>query len=132
MRWDQDYVSHAGKQDHIIAGFDVFGYEDAQAVVRAAERAQSPVLLMINRDARRDLELVHWSALLHSLANEAKVPVGVHLDHCSDLEMVRYAIDAGFTSVTALIFSARKCVTEDSRISMCIPFLIFSTTSSWS
>ena len=99
MRWDQDYVSHAGKQDHIIAGFDVFGYEDAQAVVRAAERAQSPVLLMINRDARRDLELVHWSALLHSLANEAKVPVGVHLDHCSDLEMVRYAIDAGFTSV---------------------------------
>ena len=99
MRWDQDYVSHAGKQDHIIAGFYVFGYEEAQAVVRAAERAQSPVLLMINRDARRDLELVHWSALLHSLANEAKVPVGVHLDHCSDLEMMRYAIDAGFTSV---------------------------------
>lgn len=99
MRWDQDYVSHAGKQDHIIAGFDIFGYEDAQAVVRAAERAQSPVLLMINRDARRDLKLVHWSALLHSLANEATVPVGIHLDHCSDLEMIRYAIDIGFTSV---------------------------------
>lgn len=39
---------------------------------------------------------------------------------------------AGLTSVTARMFSARKCVTEDSRISMCIPLRIFSTTSSWS
>lgn len=99
MRWVQDHVSYAGKQDHIIAGFNVFGYEDAQAVIRAAERAKSPVLLMINRDARKDLNLVHWCALLLSLANVADVPVGVHLDHCSDLETVRCAIDAGFTSV---------------------------------
>lgn len=42
MRWDQDYVSHAGKQDHIIAGFDVFGYEDAQAVVRAGRTGTEP------------------------------------------------------------------------------------------
>lgn len=99
MRWDRDYVSYAGKHNHIIAGFDVFGYEDAQAVIRAAERAHSPVMLMINRDARKNLKLMHWSALLCSMANEAKVPVGVHLDHCSDLEIVRDAIDAGFTSV---------------------------------
>lgn len=99
MKWVQDYVSYAGKGDHIIAGFNVFGYEDAQAVIRAAERAQSPVLLMINRDARRDLNLNHWSALLRSLANAANVPIGFHLDHCSDLDIVRFAIDVGFTSV---------------------------------
>lgn len=99
MRWEKDFVRQAMTQKQIIIGFNVFGYEDAQAVIRAAERADSPVLLMINRDARKVLSLVHWAALLGSLAHTAAVPVGVHLDHCNDLAVVRQAIDLGLDSV---------------------------------
>ena len=63
MKWEQNYVAQAAQQKRIIPGFNIFGYEDAQAVIRAAERAVCPVLLMINRDARTAMAVEHWSAL---------------------------------------------------------------------
>ena len=92
-------VNMAARGSYIVPGFNVFGYEDAQAVIHAAERHHSPVLLMVNRDARRALALEHWSALLGSLARNASVPVAVHLDHCSDLDDIFQAVDVGFHSV---------------------------------
>lgn len=99
MIWTTDFVKEASKHNHIIAGFNVFGYEDAQAVVIAAERAKTPVLLMVNRDARSVLEVEHWASLLSSIAKKSSVPVGVHLDHTTDLDIIKRAIDSGFTSV---------------------------------
>ena len=80
MKWEQNYVAQAAQQKRIIPGFNIFGYEDAQAVIRAAERAVCPVLLMINRDARTAMAVEHWSALLNALAESSSVPVGIHLD----------------------------------------------------
>ncbi len=99
MIWDKDYVKEAAEDHRIIAGFNIFGHEDAGAIIKAAERAQSPVILMVNRDARRDLSVEHWGSLLRSMAEAATVPVGVHLDHSSDPETVKLAIDSGFSSV---------------------------------
>lgn len=99
MKWEKDYIEGAARENHIIAGFNVFGYEDAQAVIRAAEREGVPVLLMVNRDARNTMEIEHWGALLCSLARRAAVPVGVHLDHCAEPDMIVRAIESGFTSV---------------------------------
>lgn len=99
MRWDKDYVKWAAGKHMIIAGINIFGHEDAGAVIRAAERAEIPVLLMVNRDAKRELAIEHWGALLGSMAEKARVPVAVHLDHCSDPENVKRAINSGYTSV---------------------------------
>ncbi len=99
MRWDKNYVLEAAKKNQIVAGFNVFGYEDALAVINAAERANAPTMLMVNRDARRAMDLKHWASLLQSMADESTVPVAVHLDHSDDVHEVRYAINLGFTSV---------------------------------
>ena len=74
MKWMCDHVAIAARERRIVAGFNVFGYEDAQAVIRAAEQEQAPVLLMVNRDARNTMALEHWAALLCSLAEAAAVP----------------------------------------------------------
>lgn len=92
-------IAQAAAGDFVVPGFNVFGYEDAQAIIRAAERAASPVLLMVNRDARRVMRIEHWGALLGALAKSAAVPVGVHLDHCDDPAQVCRAIESGYTSV---------------------------------
>lgn len=92
-------VLEASKNSTIIAGFNIFGFEDAQAVIKAAERMNHPAMLMINRDSSRVMNIKHWGALLASLAASANVPIGVHLDHCSDVETVEAAIDYGFHSV---------------------------------
>lgn len=94
-----DEICKAANRDDCIIGFNVFGYEDAAEIVRAAEDCNKPVILMTNRDAIKVLNLEHWSSLLRSIADKAKVTVGVHLDHCSDISLIKTAIDAGYTSV---------------------------------
>ena len=60
-------VRLASHRDYIIPGFNVFGYEDALAVIHAAESYQLPVMLMVNRDANQVMGVEHWAALLLSL-----------------------------------------------------------------
>lgn len=92
-------IKKAAGENRIVPGFNVFGYEDSLEIVRAAEEAGQPVILMTNRDACHAMAVEHWGALLSSIAKTSRVPVGVHLDHCSDPEMIRRAVDAGYTSV---------------------------------
>jgi fructose-bisphosphate aldolase class II len=92
-------VDEAADRPHAIPAFNVYGYEDAIAVVRAAEAMQAPVILAANLPAIRHMPLPYLAPLLLQAAREASVPVCVHLDHGASLESVQAAIDHGFTSV---------------------------------
>ena len=84
---------------YAYAGFNVFGYEDAKAVLEGAEECQTPVILMINRDAASYIPLDLIGPLLNRMAQKARVPVAVHLDHAVSLEAIRMACECGFSSV---------------------------------
>ncbi|MDP6967781.1 MAG: class II fructose-bisphosphate aldolase [Gammaproteobacteria bacterium] len=86
-------------QDYAVACFNVFGYEDALAVVQAAEARQASVILSVNLDMTQFMPVQHITAMLRPLAEDAKVPVCLHLDHHYEIEQVKQAIRAGFTSV---------------------------------
>lgn len=92
-------LEYGNKNNCAIAGFNVFGYEDAYAVVKAAEKLGTPVILMANKDAVEHMPVKILAGILIDLAQEAKVPVCVHLDHSPSSEAIRAGIDAGFTSV---------------------------------
>ena len=87
------------KRDHALAGFNVFGYEDAVSVIRAAESLGEGVALMVNRDAAAHMPLRYIGPLLIRLAQDASVSVGVHLDHAVSLIDIKEAIEIGFSSV---------------------------------
>lgn len=99
MKTVNEFVFRSSRDKTIVPGFNIFGHEDALAITRAAERAGSPVILMVNRDASRVMDIAHWGALLASIAGKASVPVGVHLDHCTDKALILRAMVSGFTSV---------------------------------
>jgi fructose-bisphosphate aldolase class II len=82
-----------------VACFNVFGWEDARAVVDAAIELKAPVILAVNLDFRRFMPIDAICVMLRSLADSAPVPVCVHLDHTYDLAEVLRAVDLGFTSV---------------------------------
>lgn len=92
-------IINASLGDCIVPGFNVFGYEDAQAIVKAAEELQCPVLLMTNKDACKVMPIETWGAMLSSIANNAKTIVGVHLDHCTDENIINRAMNSGYDSV---------------------------------
>lgn len=92
-------VSEAAAVHRAVPAFNVFGYEDARAVVHAAEEIGAPVILAANLVAVKHMPLRYLGPLLARIAEDASVPVAVHLDHGKDYVAVREAIDCGFSSV---------------------------------
>ena len=84
---------------YAVGCFNVFGYEDARAVVEAAERLGAPVILSANLDLRQFMPMKMVAALFRGLAEDARVPVCVHLDHTYAVDDIMDAIDLGFSSV---------------------------------
>lgn len=94
-----DLTGPAQASGYAVACFNVFGYEDALAVVQAAEVRKASVILSINLDMTQFMPLAHITAMLRPLAHSAKVPVCLHLDRHYNVGQVKQAIHAGFTSV---------------------------------
>ena len=92
-------VKEAAGGRNVIVGFNVFGYEAAYTMIRTAERLDRPVMLMVNRAAADQVPVEYWGMMLNYLAERAAVPVGVHLDHCSDYALIVRAMKSGFSSV---------------------------------
>lgn len=92
------YILDKNKEKCIL-GFNVFGYEDASAVVRAAEDTCNPVILMTNRIAVEHMSIPILAGILIPLAKNSKTDVSIHLDHASKYETLHSAMDSGYTSV---------------------------------
>ncbi|MER5711640.1 class II fructose-bisphosphate aldolase [Streptomyces sp. NPDC002122] len=89
------YAHHRG-----VGAFNVVQLEHAEAIVDGAHRADLPVILQISENTVRyhgSLAPIGRAAL--ALAEEATVPVAVHLDHAESEDLVREAVRLGFTSV---------------------------------
>jgi len=95
----REFVLEAAGTNSIVAGFNVFGVDDAQAVIRAAEEINAPVILMVNKLAASIMSVDKWGRVLRVLANQSGVPVCVHLDHTTDFEVIKLAVRSGFDSV---------------------------------
>ena len=94
-----DLTGPALKGGYAVACFNVFGYEDARAVVDAAEARKASVILAVNLDMTEFMPLQHITGMLRPLAESASVPVCIHLDHNYEIDTVKQAIDCGFSSV---------------------------------
>lgn len=95
----KDILIPAQDEGYAVACFNVFGYEDARAVVEAAEARNASVILSINLDMRQFMTLEQIIGMLRPMAEKAKVPVCLHLDHTYEMDIVKQAVDSGFTSV---------------------------------
>ena len=74
--------------------------EHAEAIVAGAEKAGTPVVLQISENAVRyhgSLEPLGQAALAVARASSARV--AVHLDHATDVALVRQAVRLGFGSI---------------------------------
>ena len=94
-----DILQPALDDGYAVGCFNVFGYEDARAVVDAAEALGAPVILSANLDLRQFMPVKMVAALFRGLAETASVPVCAHLDHTYEVDAVLEAVDCGFSSV---------------------------------
>src|SRR5690625_4381864 len=94
-----DVMKFSLTENYAVPAFNIFGYEDAKAVIDAAEELNSPVILATNKVAITHMPIYVMGKMLRKLAQAANVPVVVHLDHGMDYETIAQAIHAGYSSV---------------------------------
>jgi fructose-bisphosphate aldolase, class II len=93
-------LDHAAENDYALPAFNVNSLEYIQAVMRAADATDSPVILQASRGAR---VYVGDAFLCHLIMGAAEayphIPVCLHLDHGEQPSTCISAITNGFTSV---------------------------------
>ena len=92
-------LPEAAASSYAVPCFNVFGYEDARAVIEAAEALNKPVILACNKDVIDFYGPEGAGAIFLTLARESTVPVVLHLDHTYDEAIIFKALKAGFSSV---------------------------------
>jgi fructose-bisphosphate aldolase, class II len=93
-------LDHAAENDYGVAAFNVNNMEQIQAIMMAAEKTESPVIIQASRGARnytKDAFLRHL--MLAAVELYPNIPVVMHLDHGNAPETCFSAIEQGFTSV---------------------------------
>ena len=94
-----DILKDAKKHGYAIPSPDFFDQNSLRAYVEVAEELQKPIIIA-HSEAFKDILSIEEAALLGKYyADQASVPVVLHVDHGFSLSFIKACIDAGFTSV---------------------------------
>ena len=95
----KEMIYAARKGGYAVPAFNAENLEMVQAIVAAAEKMKSPVMIQTTPSTVKYLTLRQAVAMVKAEAEAASVPVALHLDHCESYEDVMAAVEAGYTSV---------------------------------
>ncbi|MCW5952099.1 MAG: class II fructose-bisphosphate aldolase [Propionibacteriaceae bacterium] len=101
-----ELVAEAGAQRRGIGAFNVLHLETAEGLAAGAESAGQPLILQVSENCARfhgSLRPITAAAL--AVADSSEARLSLHLDHAESEDLVREAIDLGFSSV---MFDASK------------------------
>lgn len=96
-----ELVTRAAAARSAVAAFNVVTLEHVEAVVVGAESVGSPVVLQVSENAvkYRHGRLLPLARAAVAAAEQAAVPVALHLDHVQSDALLHQAAGAGFGSV---------------------------------
>ncbi|CAI9389140.1 MULTISPECIES: class II fructose-bisphosphate aldolase [unclassified Bacillus (in: firmicutes)] len=110
----KELLIEADKENYAVGAFNCPTLESVRGVVEAAEDLRAPIILAHAEVHNTIIPLEIMGPILVEFAQKASVPIAVHLDHGTNLEMVKQAIDIGFTSV--MIDASHKGYEENIQI----------------
>lgn len=98
----KDIVKMAKENNTAVIAFICMDYVMARSVVYAAEATNTPAIVMLFPEhvtIQHTTGFEKYAAMVKELANEVKVPIGLHCDHDYSYEAVMNTIGAGFESI---------------------------------
>ena len=97
----QEALKYANKKEVAIGAFNVTNLEHIQAVLETAEKLNVPTIIdFAQTHEENDVAyLDEIGPIMVLMAERAKVPVVVHLDHGVDLDYIEKSLKMGFTSM---------------------------------
>jgi fructose-bisphosphate aldolase class II len=93
-------LDHAAENDYGVAAFNVNNMEQIQAIMEAAEKTDSPVIVQASRGARSYSQDTYLRNLMRAAAElYPHIPIVMHQDHGNSVATCLSAIENEFTSV---------------------------------
>ena len=94
-----ELLAQAARSGRAVGSFNTYNLEITAAILRAAEAQNAPVFLALGKGALdyAGFELLSRASII--AAEQASVPVAVHLDHSPSIDLVVRAVEAGYSSV---------------------------------
>src|SRR3989344_503722 len=89
----------AQKGKYSVAHFNVNNMEIVQGVVAAAQKLKAPIILATSEGALKYAGMNYLYCLAKNAAEEAAIPIALHLDHGKDLKLIKQAIQKGYSSL---------------------------------
>ena len=95
----KEILDKANKEGFAVGAFNINNMECLQAVIAAAEKKQSAVIIQTSEGAIKYAGLDYLASMVKLAAKKASVPVALHLDHGTTYETIIKCIASGWTSV---------------------------------
>lgn len=95
----KELLDKAEAGGYAVGAFNCNNMEIVQAIMEAAESEKAPVILQASQGAIKYAGIDYIAAMVRLAAEQAKIPVALHLDHGTDFDQVMLCIRHGFSSV---------------------------------
>lgn len=95
----KDYLKKAQTEKFAVGQFNFSTLEQLRGILGAAEKMKSPVILGTSEGENKFLGLEEILALVEISRMKYKVSAFLNLDHGKDLNLIKKAIDYGFSAV---------------------------------
>ena len=92
-------LADARQNAYAVPAFDCVEDVMVRTVLETAEELRAPVIVMCLAPRPNSYDMTYMAGLVRAVADVHSIPIALHLDHTSDLEVVKRAIGHGFTSV---------------------------------
>jgi ketose-bisphosphate aldolase len=92
-------LKKAKKEKHALGQFNFSTIEQLVGILFAAERLKTPIILGVSQGELSYLGIKQVVALVEIAKTEISVPIFLNLDHGKDLDLIKKAIDYGFSAV---------------------------------
>lgn len=108
-------ILEAQQGKYAIGSFNTSDLEITKAIINAAVKLKSPVIVETSEKAIGFAGLEELAGIIKEQAKKARVPAALHLDHGHSLELISRCLEQGYTSImfdgSHLSFSENKILT---------------------
>jgi len=89
----------ATRGKYAVGAFNITDIVQMEAVIEAAEHRAAPLIVQTSMAPAKFLGVNVIAAVYRVLAASVSIPICLHLDHCTDIELCKAAADAGYTNI---------------------------------
>lgn len=95
----KDLLNKAGAEKYAVPAFDCTEDILVRTILDTCEEKKSPVILMALEHDLQGKGMDYITAVIKGVAEKYTIPIVLHLDHATNIELINRAIKYGFTSV---------------------------------